>query len=219
LQGLSQVGLSDARLSDVWFDRQGQPDRGITRWTHAGLRNVSAEFRLRPRFYFYDDGENPNAYAVRETIGAADDYPADYRDGIIVMGTNLLDGELDRREMSGPGTLQTNSVPEAILAHEFAHLRQFRKSSPLAFGKPRELHADYLAGWYIRRVHLKYRTNFNPAKAGRCFYQKGDTAFYSPQHHGTKDERLAAFLAGYGDESPGVHDAYARGQRYVRSSE
>ena len=109
------------------------------------------------------------------------------------------------------------SIP-AILGHEFAHGMQSDNNFPYS-GKWRELHADYLAGWFIG-----HRGRFRPQNAIQAilnFYNKGDYEFNSEDHHGTPQERAAAFNAGYtlnvqGNEDSGG-DAYVAGLKYVKN--
>jgi hypothetical protein len=85
------------------------------------------------------------------------------------------------------------SIP-AIMGHEFAHAMQYKNGFPYR-GRWRELHADYMAGWFIA-----HRGRFRPQNALQAFinfYNKGDSDFYSEDHHGTPQERGSAFYAGY----------------------
>ena len=98
-------------------------------------------------------------------------------------------------------------------------------------GKPRELHADYLAGWHVG--HLKRGEGSRPANVAKApdgsdtacdevtffaaFYRRGDTEFYSKEHHGTKKQRGEAFFAGFECQAKTIDGAYADGERYVRS--
>jgi hypothetical protein len=89
-----------------------------------------------------------------------------------------------------------------ILAHEKSHVFQFywKFESMLrdVQGHPVkwfELHADYLAGAY-----MAWRDSGRAKSASelsRFFFDLGDRAVTSDDHHGTEDERLAAFTYGY----------------------
>lgn len=72
-----------------------------------------------------------------------------------------------------------------------------REDAANAANKRPELHADFLSGWYlgIRSHQLPGKVNAN--EAATFMYQIGDTNFNSPSHHGTADERLAAFGGGF----------------------
>lgn len=110
------------------------------------------------------------------------------------------------------------SVP-AILAHEFAHAMQYRNNSPLQ-GMWSELHADYMAGWYI--AHRGRHRVQNARQAQDSLYNKGDNNFFDADHHGTRKQRARAFYAGYmfnatrnGRYEPSAAAAYNAGIRYI----
>lgn len=129
--------------------------------------------------------------------------------GSVFFGAGLLISEFKATN----GSLM--SVP-AIMAHEFAHAMQYKNSFPYA-GKWRELHADYIAGWYIGH-RGRYRPQ-NALQAFLNFYYKGDYDFFDKGHHGTPQERAAAFNAGFnlnvGRNEASAVNAYNAGLRYV----
>ncbi len=134
---------------------------------------------------------------------------------MIVTGTMFISAGLLIAEFKATnGSLM--SVP-AIMGHEFAHAMQHANNFPYT-GKWRELHADYMAGWYIG-----HRGRFRPQNAMEAFinfYDKGDDNFFSKDHHGTARERGAAFNAGFilnvrGNQPYGAN-AYITGLQYVR---
>lgn len=83
----------------------------------------------------------------------------------------------------------------AILAHEFGHAIQAKFRMPELSAKLPELHADYLAGYYIGQRGIIEKTLLEIFATE--FYSKGDNDFFSPDHHGTPNERKCAFLEGY----------------------
>jgi hypothetical protein len=83
----------------------------------------------------------------------------------------------------------------AILAHEFGHAAQSKNHFPDLAGKWAELHADYLAGFYIGQRGLIEKSLLTSFASE--FYSRGDTDFYDSNHHGTHQERACAFLEGY----------------------
>lgn len=139
------------------------------------------------------DGANPNMLVTGSVFFSA---------GLLIAEFKATNGSL-------------MSVP-AIMAHEFAHAMQYKNNFPYN-GKWRELHADYMAGWYIG-----HRGRFRPQNASQAFlnfYYKGDYDFFDKGHHGTPQERAAAFNAGYtlnvlGSEASAVN-AYNAGLRYL----
>jgi hypothetical protein len=108
----------------------------------------------------------------------------------------------------------------AIVAHEYAHIAQFKYKFPWTEGKWPELHADFLAGWFI--AHRERFPLPNDAyQAAASLYYKGDYDFNDRDHHGTPEERLKAFRAGYEfnlrSNVPSGALAYQAGINYIRS--
>ena len=94
-------------------------------------------------------------------------------------------------------SVYNNFTLPAILAHEVGHIVQFHEGSRLAT-KPKELQADYLAGWYMAnrdRSDQWSETSVQQNMSG--FFRLGDYDYNSPDHHGTPNERFAALVAGF----------------------
>jgi hypothetical protein len=199
---------------------------------HALKASIVERFYVSPRVYFFDDGNAPNAFATGSLIVDDPTMPKPNRrsnvdgtllipgaDGTVLVGTSLLRLEWGEHIRSFR-TATENAVVAAILAHEFGHVAQDHRGCPFPRGKWRELQADYLAGWYIHKEANRFRTLrdtvFDSSKAARAFYMRGDTAFHSPNHHGTKEERLNAFLSGFKNDVPEIGEAYAASERYTR---
>ena len=111
----------------------------------------------------------------------------------IVMG----DGIMDAYKALGLGDV----APQAILAHEYAHHMQFYNDVTFS-GTPEgtrgtELMADALAAYYL--THKKGATmNWKRYKQFlSVFYNIGDCAFGSNNHHGTPAQRMRAAQWGY----------------------
>jgi hypothetical protein len=105
--------------------------------------------------------------------------------GSLVIGVALWQDEM----VSNSGY----AIP-AIMAHEGGHAAQYKKRFPYE-GKWRELHADYMAGWFTG-----HRGRFiiqNEVSILNSFFNKGDFDFFDKGHHGTPQERANAFMAGY----------------------
>ena len=165
-------------------------------------------FGVNPAFAFLDDSQSPNAFATPDNI-----IDWDRGNGSVLFGVRLLTEEIaaDRQTWG--------SALSLIMAHEWAHIKQFyttgQLSNPLA-----ELHADFLAGWWLGGFNLM--TNgwgINPGSAGRSVFNKGDFEFNSPIHHGTPQQRLSAMVAGYQlsvSSNPNVHQAFQAGLRLLR---
>jgi hypothetical protein len=152
---------------------------------------LSALFRVYPAIFYLKEYGEPNALAAwaiyKDLLRKEGREASCCPDGTVFMGLNLIAYEW--RATGGTGL----SLP-AIEAHEYAHIAQFKYGFPWQ-GKWRELHADFLAGWYIAHRARFLVTSPNQAMAN--FYYKGDYEFNSPWHHGTPEERLFAFQAGF----------------------
>jgi hypothetical protein len=103
-----------------------------------------------------------------------------------------------------------------IMAHEFAHILQFDKESELS-GKARELHADFMAGYYLGKKSYFAPTNVRAFAVS--LFEKGDYAFRSPSHHGTPQERVNAMVAGVQSANLDLDDAYETGERFVSGNQ
>jgi predicted metalloprotease len=101
----------------------------------------------------------------------------------------------------------------AIMAHEFAHIAQFRRgpNEPTII---RELHADFLAGWYLANDPQFQLSNVEPAF--RAFYDRGDYQFNRQTSHGTPQQRLSAVKAGYQRVGTSLDRAYTDGLAFVK---
>jgi hypothetical protein len=171
---------------------------------------LELRFRVLPRIYFMNDATSPNALSCPVKLGDPNDYPPE-RDpfGTILLGINLLTSEF-RSTPQG----QRNYTVTAIMAHELGHTLQYLKRSQLR-NPQRELQADFLAGWAIKCLK---RTGW-PIEEGDIigsFYKKGDSAFFSSDH-GTKEQRLEAFLAGFKVDNDDVNVAYTQAETFVRT--
>jgi hypothetical protein len=82
---------------------------------------------------------------------------------------------------------QNFDLVTAVLAHEFGHAVQDSYNWGKNY-KYTELHADFLAGFYIGKKNLfKSETDLNIFV--NEFYNLGDSDFFNSDHHGTPDER------------------------------
>lgn len=131
----------------------------------------------------------------------------------IVTGSVFITSGLLKNEFRSGGY----AIP-AILGHEFAHAMQHANRFSYA-GKWQELHADYLAGWFT--AHRQRVLPQDANQALKSFFDKGDYDFFDEGHHGTPQERAAAFYEGYmlnmrfGVGLGGL--AYNHGLNYVRA--
>ncbi len=177
--GLTANGVELLRTS-------GNPD--LDRSISLELSHVAKSLKVFPGFGFYDDADGPNAFAI-------DDSVIPNTQGTVIFGKQLLSDELTKRSSGGLAIA-------GIIAHEFAHIYQYQSGLDRVLGRLQktnkliELHADYLAGYYLG---LKRLTNSeNDIKVFLdALYLRGDTHFNSPTHHGTPFERKQVMLEGY----------------------
>jgi len=168
---------------------------------------MSVMFGERPGFGYYDDGRDLNAFATSATTVRG-------TGGTVAFGRNLLNTQL-RIDRKGISVL-------AICAHEFAHILQFRTdlSNRLLRRYPsycRELHADYLAGYYL--FWFQEARGSDLQGVGRAWEDMGPSRFTAELTHGTAEMRLDCIQQGYRDAadfSPNdIRSAAEEGFRYV----
>lgn len=152
------------------------------------------EFRVYAFVRTYDDEGAPNAYA----------YP-DYGEGYsISLGYEMLEITF-RDPEKGLITIAT------VMAHEYAHILQYSLECPLA-GYQRELHADFLAGFFMARYfpdHLR--------RVMISVYDFGDFAIDQPGHHGTPWQRMQITEAGFSYRYFPLIEVYEIGIQLARS--
>ena len=164
------------RLTQI-FETSGDP--ALDRAFGMMLVNLSRLFRVNPRFYFYDDGRELNAFATNEVFDPT------YEHGTVFMGKNFMNHMLTASPYG-------DILLMAVCAHEFGHIVQFYTSDlhPRLMRmhqtvKYVELHADFLAGYYVGRRSAGYEEE-QLRHLGEGWEASGDTAFNDPQHHGTR---------------------------------
>jgi hypothetical protein len=161
--------------------------------------NLVGTYQLSPRMFYLNDQSSPNAFATPEI---ANPYGPD---GTILFGLTMMSKQL--------GKDPSGATVVAIMAHEFSHLAQFRRGYREA-GKRPELHADFMAGWYMKLRGQYAWTNLSGAL--QVFFEVGDYEFNSRSHHGTPQERLAAAQAGFNSGATSAAQAYDRGWQYLQ---
>ena len=105
-----------------------------------------------------------------------------------------------------------------ILAHEYGHNVQhdltsreprFQRPGPPFLARQLELHADCLAGLWANSVYAEGRVELRDVdEALSTARAVGDFDVATRDHHGTPDERAAAWKAGYDVGDPSDCDAY-----------
>ena len=110
----------------------------------------------------------------------------------------------------------------AVMAHEYAHITQFQTRTPSTSSnteqtKLLELHADFMAGWYLanRRHSLPKLLLDVLHRMYSLGDRNGSQNFLSLDHHGTYQERLIAIAVGVSSKNLDRNQAYERGLEYV----
>lgn len=174
---------------------------GLDSMFNGEANSLKDEFGVNPNMLLLDDSMGANASA-----SCADTMPGYF--GTVQFGVRLIAGELWRMD-HGPVAVQ------GIMAHEWAHVLQCRLHSDLV-GKDKELHADFMAGYYLSKRSTIARGNLGGF--ARSLFEKGDYNFRDPNHHGTPDERVTVMVAGYSCHANRLADAYEEGERLVKGT-
>lgn len=136
--------------------------------------------------------------------------------GSILFGRSLFLDQFSRYKDNGISVL-------AIIAHEFAHIRQYRTNiiDQLLQGETSvrrvELHADFLSGWYLG-MRKQADASISLWASGDTFRRIGDYEYNNSSHHGTPEQRIAASQAGFDSVADKVIDiagASNAGRSYV----
>ncbi|KOR29733.1 hypothetical protein TI04_07905 [Achromatium sp. WMS2] len=182
---LAQIAASNTQESR-WLESSG--DIRLDRALGILLADMAHIFSVRPGFAFYDGIGDNNAMAYRQSY-------LPNTNGTVLFGRKLLTAEL-ARDQNGDFTVM------GICAHEFAHIVQYqynvynRLIHRQTTVKRAELHADFLAGYYIGRRNIRYSAA-QLVTLGRAWEDLGDNNFSDPQHHGTREERVSAMEMGF----------------------
>ena len=111
----------------------------------------------------------------------------------------------------------------AIMAHEFAHILQYKHRMKFRSNVQQEIHADILAGWYIAKYlddimgisNDRYFGTLSETgkkhydlKSGiqLAFAHMGDKEYSSPYHHGNNFARFMAVYHGVDQYDRGSHN-------------
>lgn len=188
VQGANLSTGSNSHLpAEVSTMMRSTGDKDLDRSFDRALQRLAETFDVWPKVGFYDDGDAPNALAMRYNVGGTHEFA-------VVFGRNYFKKQMEY-DPSGISLLQT-------AAHEFAHVWVYKDDlfEAIRGGQPTvkriEMHADCLAGYYLGiRKRDNPQASFWAAGIGR--WQSGDTQFRNMHHHGTPDERLAAAEHGF----------------------
>ncbi len=204
---------------DNLFDRNRHlrttGDKALDKALDASIKKLSDLFGQVPAFGFYREEDHPevgamNAFATPENTNIPGTW------GTVAFGTTLFKREMTEFDPSG-------STITAIIAHEFGHIWAFRRGvmDQINSGQPTkkrsELHADYMAGYFLG-TRKKANKSLKLHAAGDLFHRIGDYNFSSRGHHGTPEERVAASEQGFRVsylEGRDAEYAFASGMEYV----
>jgi hypothetical protein len=158
--------------------------------------DIERKFNVKALLYYYDDGNQYNALATPDVTN-----PQFGPDGTVMIGIGLTRKEIMSQLPAKLFPRRTHPyLPmEIIIAHEFAHILQYKKGLGPDGPWQMEPHADFMAGWYIGKYH-DIRLNslmgddFEPSF--KSMLEKGDTLFNDPSHHGQPELRAAMVRAG-----------------------
>jgi hypothetical protein len=166
------------------------------------LLYLEAFFGMKIDFFYLQEEYSTNAFYTRLCSSPL-------CEGTVFLGLNLLSEQF------------LNEKPfafKATLAHEFAHALQFKMGHNGVYKRP-ELHADFIAGYYIGKTYNL--SNDELVTFLSEFASLGDYNFFDLQHHGTPYERECAFKEGFfhAKEIQGtLYSAYSFGWSYVEAN-
>lgn len=180
------LGAAAARSFQSNYEiRPTSGDRNLDYTMLSEAEILASNFGYRPGFFFFQESAEMggNAFATTQNIDPAGSH------GSVVFGLNLLFEELTRSWWG--------AAVVGIMAHEWAHIRQ--QNMGLAAATPvKELHADYMAGWYLGMKERAGNLGRTPLSGlANSLFSKGDYQFNNPDHHGTPRQRVSAMTAGF----------------------
>jgi hypothetical protein len=192
----------------------GTGNRSLDSSIQTDVQELQRVFRVSAKMFLLQEANNPNAFALSkplpEVLASFRILPQSTPDGMVILGLNLMQSEY--KSQFGTG----HSIP-SIIAHEYAHILQYKVGFPFT-GKWRELHADYLAGWYT--AHRSRFVPQNMVESMLAFFKRGDYEYNNLNHHGTPLERQRAFSAGMNlnlkNNVRSGRVAYEQGIQYLR---
>ena len=172
------------------------------------LVRLSRSFGVRPGFAYADGFRDRNAIASSYTR-----FPG--TQSTVLMGIRLMRSILARGDGGDIAVM-------GVCAHEFGHVIQYfngthgRLSAQHATSKLVELHADFLAGYFVGETR-RARPAIITRTFDDVFHGMGSYASCDPDFHGPPDERLEAVKAGQRTAERGLsfNVSNQEGARYV----
>ena len=174
------------------------------------LSRMSDTLDVLPSFAYFDDFDGANAYASPRKLVLPSD-------GSVLFGKRLFLKIMSQQEHPDVGIT-------AVCAHEFGHILQFKYDLRDVFQegarvKRKELHADFLAGYYAGQRKL-LKSDYPAAVFATQQESVGDPHVDHAQHHGRPDERATAIVRGFEvayNERRGLAEAIQTGINFVMS--
>lgn len=172
------------------YDRSG--DDLFDRMLARALVMMTEAFTVFPAFRYYDDADGKNAMATHHCLSA---YDGKRCDGTVVFGARLA---MELRPLPAG-----DAAILAICAHEFGHILAFKRdlrwelvNAGLKVRPNFELHADFMAGFFLRRYVRDFPT-LDVRGVARAWLRMGSSDFTDPFWHGTNEMRRESIEAGY----------------------
>lgn len=172
-------------------------------------QNLARAFGAPADVLIYDDRASPNAFATARS-------PRRPQIAAVFLGRSLL-------LQTGQNPRQSRAALIALLAHEWAHVLQYRlgmdQHVPLAFRQSAvrsnaflERHADFMTGWYMQqRLKGDDRTRLSALFSSNATLRRH-------HGHGSAIERILAANAGAKSRARTALQASDAAQRYVRQT-
>lgn len=199
--------VSDSPLPASVTTHSSSGNAAFDRAMIAELKKILTVFPISPGFKFIDDPK-PNAFAMPGNV-------VPQTKGTVLLGLNLLRNESTHNEFG-------DVAIAGICAHECGHIYQFdtgyHRYLASDTAQLTELHADYLAGYYLGRD--RSHSIDQVLAFARSLFSHGDYNFNSPRHHGTPTQRVLAMGQGYlaGYQNVDLATAARRGADLVREA-
>lgn len=211
IRGLAGAAAGQSDLAS------GSGDSAFDQALGLALIDVSRAFSVFPTFVYYDDATSgKNALATDEKLRGFERKS----DGTVLFGLGLL-GELRRLKGGDAAVL-------AICAHEFGHIHAFQSGVFDQIDRlylhqyTKELHADFLAGYFIGEYVSKYPA-LDVFGVAQQWSRMGATDFNRPGSHGTAWMRRDALEAGFyfaaDRRARSIRDASAAGLDHIKRYE
>jgi len=224
VNGCRTIGAADVALSKP-LPRRTAPRvedsasiLDATMWFEDYRTTAQNDFGVTAALCFYDDSDGMNAIAMPDAL-----FP-DGPDGTVLMGDNLTRLEWRREPIFPLGSFKFTiggawQSVEIIVAHEFAHILQYKKGFPPNGPWEMEPHADFMAGWLLG-VKMERMVKFYGEDIGalgieegaRSMFQKGDTLFNDREHHGEPQLRAAMVHGGFNARKENITTAFELGK-------